>query len=128
MFNAPQEPDTKDAEKDAAPESAQDQGNWEARFKGLQREYQGTKGYATKLQNEINDLKLKWDNETTDSQGKIVQLSTELDAARKRAELAEKELVQFRQVNQQLTRDQQVRKVLAQDFNDLTKWYDTGYL
>lgn len=126
MFNTPQEPAQEPAV--VAPEATQEQGNWEARFKGLQREYNGTKGYATNLQNQLNALKLERDSEATEAQGKIVQISADLESARKRAELAEKELASLRTANQQLERDQAVRKTLAKDFNDLTPWYDSGYL
>lgn len=126
MFNTPQEPDENPVE--TASDSAQDQGNWEARAKGFQRALAGKEGYLKKLQSDFNDLKQRADSEAVTYQGELTQLQAQLEATGKKLAEYESQTQQFAAENALLKRDQEVRKFMSKDYADLIPWYDSSYL
>lgn len=109
--------------------------DWEARFKGLQREYDklhhslhGKEGYATQLQQELNQLKAEREGIAVTAEGKITQLSAELDTLRRDLSQRESQAAAIERENAALKRDQEIRRFLVKDYADLLPWFESGYL
>lgn len=99
--------------------------DFEARFKGLQREYNtlknqlaGKEGHATTLQKELDSLKQQLADIAQKDQGQITQLSTERDTLQKQYESAFAERNTFEAQLKQFNRDKEVRNVLLQKNNN----------
>lgn len=109
--------------------------DWEARFKGLQREYnkldttlKGKEGYAEKIQRERNELEAQLRDVATTKEGEIVRLSTELTAAQQLVE-TERRLREAKEAEVSvMSRDRETRKTLADGYSDLIPWFDGGFL
>jgi hypothetical protein len=120
----------------ASPAPVEPSENWEARFKGLQREYNTLKNtiagkdtristlerdYAVARQ-QMGDLSSTYEAQLGDLRNQHTQTASELDTLRG-------QVTQFEQQNTALLRDQEIRKELGKPGNsDLLPWYDAGFL
>lgn len=109
--------------------------DWEARFKGLQREFNtlkktvdGKDAYNTRVTKEKQALETELAQLSTQYEGQISEIKAQTESVSSEKQTLEQRLAQAEaQLAQREVRDN-IRKELTQNHRDVLPWFESGYL
>lgn len=97
-------------------------------FNTLQNKTKGLEDLSVELQSKVRSYETQLTDISKESQSQLTSLQAELEAARNAKTLLEQEVQSIKAAQQKLQRETEVRKVLADGFQELTPLFDKGYL
>jgi hypothetical protein len=127
--STPRQPDPDlDLEDEAATDDQVDeQVDWSARYKGLQKTLSRKEAQLLRLQQRVNELESAQEAEAGNYEAQVIELRAQLKSTETKAQTFEQQLTQLNAENAKLSRKESVRKVLGNPDNQLTElipWFE----